>query len=155
MDPPHLSTNLAVGWIARVPQEPFKVRVERLAAERGMTVSELRFAAYDPKAPGTNPNTTASAITGRRPITRPMIEAFARVLRVPPSDFPEYRLMLLREQLDPTPANLDAAVELLEALEAATQTAAVTESRHASGPPSTSDQPRRASARGRPKARGA
>lgn len=133
--------------------EPFKAHVERLARDRGMTVSEVRFAAYDPRVPGTNPNTTGSAMAGRRPVTPAMIQAFARVLGVAPSEFPEYRLMLLREQLDPAPGNLDAAVDLLERIEAATQIAAAG-SPPAVAPPSPSARPRSASGRARRKAQG-
>lgn len=137
-----------------MPIEPFKERVAELARARGMSVAQLRFEAYDADVKGTNPDTTAAILAGRRPLSTAAIEAFARVLEVPPSDFPEYRLLLLRDQLDPAPANLAAAVDLLERIEAATRTAAAAESRRAAEPRSPSAEPKRASGRGSKKARG-
>ncbi len=138
-----------------MPTPSFRERVTALATARGMSVAQLRYEAFDSSIKGTNPDTTAAIIAGRRPVSTAAIEALARVLQVAPSDFPEYRLLLLREQLDPAPANLDAAVDLLERIESATRTAAEAESRRAAAPRSPSAAPKRASARGSRKARGA
>lgn len=142
-------------WVSGVPATPWTIVVQELAAERGMQMGELEAELTLRKKSKASVGTYRQARAGARSPTRELFAELADILGVKPDVFDEYRLILVRDQLDDRVVGLDAAVELLEAIQAATQTAAVAESRRAGEQPSTSDRPKRASGRGRPKAQGA
>lgn len=97
--------------------DAFKDRLERLAQEKGMTLSQVRLAAYDPQVKGTNPESLKRVISRERPLRPEQIAALAGAVDVPPEHFPEYRLALARKALDECQVGLDQAVKTLERIE--------------------------------------
>jgi uncharacterized Zn finger protein len=129
-----------------VEPRDFAAQVKVLAAERGISVAQVGFQAYDPAVKGTNPDTMKSVMAGRRRPTPVLMEAVARVLDVAPDAFAEYRLALARNQLDEREVGLGAAVAHLERIEAAMRTRPRRPSGRASAPEAASPQPRRGAA---------
>jgi hypothetical protein len=99
--------------------EPFAQLVKRLAKERGVPVNEVGLRAWNPEIKGTKPDTFRSVMAGRRPVTIVLAEAVAGVLGVPPEDFGEYRLAVLRRQLDEREVGLEQALTMLAEIEEA------------------------------------
>jgi transcriptional regulator with XRE-family HTH domain len=116
-----LSSFLREEIVGTVPEaeEPFVLRVRRLAAERGMSLERVGVEAWDQNIRGTSPNLFKQVIAGRRALKPALIEAVARALHVPPEEFPEYRLALARRALDENEVGLDEALELLSRIEGA------------------------------------
>ena len=104
--------------------DPFKDRLQRLAQERGMTLSQVRLDAYDPTVRGTNPESLKRAISRERPLHIEQIEALAKAVGVPPDEFPEYQLAVARRLLDEQQVGLDAAIAALQAFRLNSETAA-------------------------------
>jgi hypothetical protein len=129
-----------------VEPQGFAAKVKDLAAERGISVAQVGFQAYDPNVKGTNPDTMKSVMAGRRHPTPVLMEAVARVLSVSPDVFGEYRLALARAQMDEREVGLAAALANLERIEAAMRTRPRRAARRASVPEEASPQPRRAAA---------
>lgn len=116
--------------------QPFPDRVKALAADRGLSVSRVGQRAGARELKGTSPDMFKSAMAGHRKVTPVLIEEVARVLEVPPDEFPEYRLAIARRQLDENEVGLDQAIATLEVIEAATRDAA-----RAAAPPVTQPPP--------------
>jgi transcriptional regulator with XRE-family HTH domain len=129
-----------------VEPQNFAARVKDLAAQRGISVAQVGFQAYDPDVKGTNPDTMKSVMAGRRHPTPVLIEAVARVLAVTPDTFGEYRLALARRQLDEREVGLADALANLERIEAAMQTRPRRAARRASVLEEASPQPHRGAA---------
>lgn len=106
-----------MGEVAPDEIEPFGQRVARLAKDRGLSVAQVRYLAYEGK--GTSPETAKKVLEGSRPVTTVLVEAIARVLEVPPEEFPEYRLAVARRELDEREVGLDQALMTLEGIEQA------------------------------------
>lgn len=99
-------------------QEKFPDRMRRLVKEKGTSLERVWIEAYDPSPrSGTSPAQMKKVMRGERAITPHAIEAIARVLDVPPEEFPEYRLALARAQIDPSEVGLDQALKNLERIE--------------------------------------
>jgi hypothetical protein len=107
--------------------EAFPARVQRLAAQRGITVTRLaRLAHHEAdEAKGTSPEMIRKVMAGDRVLTRTVIEAVARTLDVDPDEFPEYRLALARRLFDEREVGLEKALQNLSQLEAELQAGGV------------------------------
>jgi hypothetical protein len=99
-----------------VPVKDFPTRVKELARDRGLSVAQVGYAAYDRNVRGTNPDTFKSVMAGRRAVTPALIEVVASVLAVEPDEFHEYRLAHARRLLDEREVGLDQALANLEEL---------------------------------------
>ena len=97
--------------------DSFKDRLDRLAKEKGKTLSRVRLDAYDPNVKGTNPESLKRVISRERPLRPEQIAALAGAVGVPPEHFPEYRLALARRALDEREVGLDQAVKTLEQIQ--------------------------------------
>lgn len=101
-------------------EEPFPDRLRRLVKEKGTSMERVFIEAYDPTPrSGTSPAQMKKVMNGTRTITPHAIEAVAKALGVPPEEFPEYRLALARNQMDPSEVGLDQALKNLDRVEAA------------------------------------
>lgn len=126
---------------ADMSTQPFPDRVRALAAERGLSVSRVGQRAGARELKGTSPDMFKSAMAGHRKVTPVLLEEVARVLEVPPDEFPEYRLAVARRQLDENEVGLDEAVAQLEAIETAMRATLRDAAPHADEQPASS--PRR------------
>ena len=145
------------GWISGpVTVTPFPERLKQLVAEHGTSISRL----YDDvqwTGDGDKPSKAQldKSMRGALPVRRETMEMLARHLGLDPAEtFVEYRLALARDALDERVVGLQAAAEMLEAIEAATQSEAAASAPRAAPQPPASDRRRAASARARRRARG-
>lgn len=95
--------------------EPFTQAIHPLLDERGWSLRELARRCEKETDWGT-PGTVSLIARGGYPPTRDALENIAKVLRIKPTYFAEYRLMEARRQLDPKQVGLERALKNLEAL---------------------------------------
>jgi transcriptional regulator with XRE-family HTH domain len=90
--------------------EPLSRVLPRLMRERRLTYRALaaRTRELDPQR-GVSTGHLANLVSGRSRPSIPILEIVARALEVYPTEFAEYTLAQLREELDPTRAGFDAA----------------------------------------------
>jgi hypothetical protein len=115
-----------MGGMGTERTDTFRETVKSLARARGLSVSRVGHAAWDPDVEGTSPETLKKAMENPKPGLPPprrpplaLMEALARALDVPPETFAEYRLAKVRQLLDEQAVGLDQAAAHLEALVAA------------------------------------
>ncbi len=98
----------------KVSEEPFPDALRELMAERG--ISSIRELARRTRAEvGWGSHTAIRAFqTGRIALTVDGMEAIAKVTRVSPHYFAEYRLAVARRELDPNQVGFARALENLE-----------------------------------------
>lgn len=137
---------LVVGMDAQTPL-PFGRRLAELRKEAGITLNELSHRAWAAGHSISEPS-LRNYEKGRTRglLKRESYEAVAKALEVDPNEFVEYRLVVLREMLDPMAVGLEVAAATLALIEGASPAGVVP-------PPPESLQPRkespRTSARGR------
>jgi transcriptional regulator with XRE-family HTH domain len=99
--------------------EPFPKRLKTLASEKGLSVAQVGYKAFDLDVRGTNPNTLNKVMQGKTRLNDALARAVATVLGVPPETFTEYRLSRLRHDLDEAAVGFDDAAAKLALIEAA------------------------------------
>jgi hypothetical protein len=97
--------------------EPFAQHVERLAHERGRGLTKVLEDAHREDVRGTSPDLFKRVRRGELPLRRPLIESIAVELKVSPWTFPEWRLLAVREAIDPQPGRVGDALRNLKAIE--------------------------------------
>ena len=91
--------------------QPITVTLKALMQERGLTYRGLAALtrARDPTGRGVTYAYLCGVSSGREHPSRRSLELIASSLALNPTAFPEYRLALLREELDPKRHGFDAA----------------------------------------------
>jgi hypothetical protein len=139
-----LSSGLAKSFMqgmATKTMEDFGARTKRLAAERGISLNQLGNLAWATDIPGTSPDSFKKARRGEVRPNRALIEGVAGVLRVEPTEFPEYRLALMRQILDEREVGLDVAMKNHETIEGALSEPALMGLGLVAAPAAQGDQP--------------
>lgn len=137
-----------------MPATPWQEVVRQIVKSRDdLSMGDVDAMVHIRKVPGASSGTYRQAMSRQRAPNVELFELLADILGVEPETFVEYRLLLARRSLDPDAVGLDAALEQLEALEAATRSAARAPARRAaarqssSRPQKRADRPARGSAR--------
>lgn len=95
--------------------KPFSIALRELVEENDyVTLRQTpNWAALASELQGVHYETLRQAATGRRSATPRLMEECARVLRVRPEYFLEYRIYLAQRDFDPASVGLDRVVENL------------------------------------------
>lgn len=137
------------------PAEPFKTVLNRLRAERGMTIEDIglevrqlaakRGIATDRTGASFSSFQKHAAGTAKASPSLVLMELVADALDVQPAEFAEYRLASARTLLDEREVGLDEALATFSQIAGALQTAAASRaqaaSRRARSPKRTSADP--------------
>lgn len=93
--------------------EPLGVSLPALMQTRGVTYRALaaQTRELDPAGSGVSTGHLANLVSGRNRPTMTVLELIAAALDVPAEYFPEYRLAVLRRQLDERAVGFQAACE--------------------------------------------
>lgn len=97
--------------------EPFAARVRRLTAERGWTPEDVARRVPDGGLEGTSRSTFVQAMGDPRKLNRALIERTAAVLETEPSEFAEWRPIVVSDALQLDHDNLNQVLANLRAIE--------------------------------------
>ena len=98
----------------RGTDRPFAAALDDLLAERDWSNRHLAIVTREKFDWGSH-GTINFLINGELAPSRRAMEVIASVLEISPQHFPEYRLLLARDKLDPERVGLDAALSALAA----------------------------------------
>ena len=97
-------------------EQEFHIQLAELLEQRGWSQREL--ARHTERESGWGSSVTISLLaSGELPPGIPAMEAIARAFRIDPARFPEYRMALLRNRLDPKRSPFSSALEALHLIE--------------------------------------
>jgi hypothetical protein len=93
-----------------MPAQTFIERVYAEVKERKLKIGEVQSAADITGVHGTSRDLFKLVKKGESPARRPLVEAYAHVLGIDPWVFNEWRLLAIRDAVDPQPGQLDQAL---------------------------------------------
>lgn len=97
--------------------QTFIDRVYAEVKERKLKIGEVQSAADITGVHGTSRDLFKLVKKGESPPRRPLVEAYAHVLGLDPWAFNEWRMLAIRDAVDPQPGQLDQALANLKAIE--------------------------------------
>lgn len=98
-------------------RQTFIERVYARVKEHGLKIGEVQSAADVKGVNGTSRDLFKLVKKEEAPARRPLVEAYAFALEVDPWFFDEWRLLAIRDAIDPQPGYLDQALANLKAIE--------------------------------------